>query len=116
MSRVFSAAARWRPPVALAAITFSLVAPGTAAATNTTGVFGPVVSEGHQAAEYRGGLGPDSDAFGQRLHYERSLNDDLMRRVSEFRSPTAGPKPNAPRTTLRPARSGFSISDHLTAR
>lgn len=55
--------------------------PGVAAATNTAGVFGPVVNEGHQAAEYRGGLNPDSDAYAQRIHFERSLDDDLMWRV-----------------------------------
>jgi len=50
-------------------------------AQNTGGVFGPVVNDGHQSAQYRGVFDPDSDALAQRAHYQKSLNDDLMARV-----------------------------------
>ena len=47
-------------------------------AQNTGGVFGPVVNEGHKAAQYRITFDPDSDNWAQRLHYEQSLNGDVM--------------------------------------
>ena len=47
---------------------------------NTAGVFPPVVQEGHRSLQYRVTLNPDSGAFGTRLHYQESLNDDVMLR------------------------------------
>ncbi len=56
---------------------FSLPALGQ----NTGGVFGPVVNEGHQSWQYRIALDSDTDRDAQRLHYQRSINDDFMWRV-----------------------------------
>lgn len=47
---------------------------------NTAGVFPPVVQEGHRSLQYRVTLNPDTGAFGTRLHYQESLNDDVMLR------------------------------------
>lgn len=44
------------------------------------GVFGPAVNEGHASAQYRAGYAPDSERFGQRLHYQKSINGDVMLR------------------------------------
>ncbi len=50
-------------------------------AQSTGGVFPPVVNEGHKSAQFRTGYDPDSEKFANRLHYQQSLNDDLMWRV-----------------------------------
>ena len=47
---------------------------------NTAGVFPPVVQEGHRSLQYRVTLNPDTGAFGTRLHYQESLDDDVMLR------------------------------------
>ena len=47
---------------------------------NTAGVFPPVVQEGHRSLQYRVTLNPDTGAFGTRLHYQESLNNDVMLR------------------------------------
>lgn len=52
--------------------------PLTAQATQTGGVFGPVVNEGHRSAQYRVGHDLDNHGLAQRLHYQQALNDDLM--------------------------------------
>lgn len=80
MARTPAKAAAWSLPVVIAC-QFALFAPGVAVATNTGGVFGPVVNAGHQSLEYRGGLDPDSDDYAQRLHYQRSLDGQRMWRV-----------------------------------
>ncbi len=50
-------------------------------AQNTGAVFRPGVTEGHSSAQYRATFDPDSDGFAQRVHYQQSLNGDLMWRV-----------------------------------
>ena len=47
---------------------------------NTAGVFPPIVQEGHRSLQYRITVNPDTGAFGTRLHYQESLNDDVMLR------------------------------------
>ena len=47
---------------------------------NTAGVFPPVVQEGHRSLQYRVTLNPDTGAFGTRLHYQESMNEDVMLR------------------------------------
>lgn len=51
------------------------------AAQNTGGVFPPGVNEGHQSVQYRLAFVDDSDAFAQRIHYEKSLDSKYMWRV-----------------------------------
>lgn len=51
------------------------------AAQNTGGVFPPNVNEGHSSWQYRVAFDPDSDRMAQRLHYQKSLDSDLMWRV-----------------------------------
>ena len=51
-----------------------------AGSANTAGVFPPVVQEGHRSLQYRVTLNPDNGAFGSRLHYQQSLNSDVMLR------------------------------------
>lgn len=58
-------------------------------AQNTGGVFGPVVHEGHQSAEYRIGFDPDSDGLNQRVHFQQSLDTSKMWRIV-----AQGRKPN----------------------
>lgn len=48
---------------------------------NTTGVFGPIVKEGHSSAQYRATYNPENEGFAQRIHYQESLNDDFMWRA-----------------------------------
>lgn len=52
-----------------------------ALAQNTGGVFPPIVNEGHSSWQYRAAFDPDTDRFAQRLHYQRSIDGDLMWRV-----------------------------------
>lgn len=63
----------------------ALVTPQIAAAQNTGGVFPPMVNEGHKSAQYRIAINPDNAAgktgFAQRLHYQQSLNGDMMWRI-----------------------------------
>lgn len=47
---------------------------------NTAGVFPPTVQEEHRSIQYRVTLNPDTGALGTRLHYQESLNDDVMLR------------------------------------
>ena len=47
-------------------------------AQNTGGVFPPVVNEDHKSVQYRATLNPDTDGFAQRIHYQQSINDDVM--------------------------------------
>lgn len=58
----------------------SFLAP-TASAQNVAGVFPPMVNEGHASLQYRAAFVPDTDAFAQRLHYQQSIDGDLMWRV-----------------------------------
>lgn len=63
---------------------FAIVAAGLAVtapmalAQNTSGVFSPVVNEGHKSAQYRATYNPDTGGLSQRLHYQRAINGDLM--------------------------------------
>jgi len=52
-----------------------------AQAQNTGGVFGPLVTDGHKSAEYRIAINTDTDRIAQRVHYQQSINDELMWRV-----------------------------------
>ena len=52
--------------------------PLTAISSNTGGIFGPVVNEGHRSVQYRAGFDIDRHAFAQRLHYQRSTSPMLM--------------------------------------
>ena len=47
---------------------------------NTAGVFPPLVHEGHRSMQYRISIDPDSGAWGSRLHYQQSLDGNLMLR------------------------------------
>lgn len=49
-------------------------------AQNTGGVFGPVVDEGHRAAEYRITYDSSNEKTSHRIHYQHSLNGSLMAR------------------------------------
>lgn len=51
-----------------------------AALGNTAGVFPPGVQAGHRSLQYRATLDPDTGALGTRLHYQESLNGDVMLR------------------------------------
>ncbi|NCP65904.1 MAG: hypothetical protein GW763_17970 [Paraglaciecola sp.] len=53
----------------------------SATAQNTGGVFGPVVNAGHRSMEYRFAYDEDSEAWAQRLHYQQSINGELMWRI-----------------------------------
>lgn len=53
----------------------------SALAGRTGGVSGPVVTEGQAAWQSRSGYDHDSDAFVNRIHYERSVSDDVRWRV-----------------------------------
>ena len=57
-----------------------LLAFSNATLSNTAGVFPPVVQEGHRSLQYRVTLDPDTGALGTRLHYQESLNGDVMLR------------------------------------
>ncbi|WP_026942961.1 hypothetical protein [Hellea balneolensis] len=63
----------------------AFMVPSLAAAQNTGGVFPPMVNDGHKSAQYRIAINPDNAAgetgFAQRLHYQQSLNGDMMWRV-----------------------------------
>ena len=48
------------------------------ATANTAGVFPPVVQEGHRSLQYRIALEPDAGAVGTRIHYQQSLDGDVM--------------------------------------
>ena len=50
-------------------------------AQNTAAVFGPVVNEGHRSLQYRAAYEHDAGTDAQRLHYQHSMNDDLMWRI-----------------------------------
>ncbi|MEM9169254.1 MAG: hypothetical protein AAGC56_06330 [Pseudomonadota bacterium] len=65
----------------LAASASVVLASSPARAQNTGGVFGPVVRDGHAAAEYRIGIDPDGERITQRLHYEQAFSGALMGRV-----------------------------------
>jgi len=71
--------------VFLAVVTFAWAAftgvTNLAAAQNTGGVFPATVNDGHRSAQYRIGFNPDTEAMAQRLHYQQSINGDLMWRV-----------------------------------
>lgn len=45
---------------------------------STAGTFGPVVNGGHRSIQYRNAYDPDNHSFSQRLHYQQSVNDDIM--------------------------------------
>lgn len=67
-----------------------LACPDLAFAQNTSGVVGPVVKPGEAALEYRLGIDPEKangeTGIGQRLHYQRAVNDSLRwRLVGRFR-------------------------------
>ena len=64
----------------LSGILIALGAP-IAAAQNTGGVFPPGVDEGHRSAQYRITYDPDSHAQAQRLHYQQSVNGEVMWRI-----------------------------------
>lgn len=57
----------------------ALAAP--AYAQNTTGVFGPNVDPDDHTVEYRIAAVTDDGDWGQRIHYQRSLNDRLRPRL-----------------------------------
>jgi len=59
---------------------FGLLAFSHSTLANTAGVFPPVVEEGHRSLQYRVTLDPDTGALGTRLHYQESLNGDVMLR------------------------------------
>lgn len=54
-------------------------------ATNTSGVFGPVVNPNDSSGQYRIGFRPgengDDDAHNHRFHYQRAISDTLRWRV-----------------------------------
>lgn len=50
-------------------------------AQQTGGVFGPVVNEGTKLWQYRAVYNAQTDGFAQRLHYDQSIDGDLMWRV-----------------------------------
>lgn len=54
---------------------------GSALAGRTGGVSGPVVTEGQAAWQSRSGYDHGSDVFVNRIHYERSVSDDVRWRV-----------------------------------
>lgn len=59
-----------------------------ASATNTGGVFGPVVNDNHRSTQYRIAYDEETEALAHRLHYQQSVNDDLMwRGVVQQRKP-----------------------------
>lgn len=58
-----------------------LAATPMAFAQNTSGVFSPVVNEGHKSAQYRVTYNPDTDGFSQRVHYQQAINGNLMWRA-----------------------------------
>lgn len=64
-------------------VTFATV--GSARAQNTGGVFGPKVTPGSEAIEWRVAFVPDEgdldDRFASRFHYQRTVDDDLRLRV-----------------------------------
>lgn len=66
-------------------LSFAVAVPKFAMAQNTGGVFPPMVNEGHKSLQYRIAINPDNAAgetgFAQRLHYQQSLNGDMMWRV-----------------------------------
>lgn len=66
-------------------IGFMLLMGSPAQAQNTGGIFGPVVNDGHRSWQYRVTIDPDNGAgetgFAQRLHYQQSINGNLMWRV-----------------------------------
>lgn len=57
----------------------------TSRAQNTGAVFSPVVTAGHKSIQYRAAVDPDNQlgktGFAQRLHYQQSIDGDLMWRV-----------------------------------
>lgn len=60
--------------------------PALVLSSNTGGVFGPVVTPGHRAAQYRIAQDPDSHAVAQRVHYEASVDDRFMwRAIAQLR-------------------------------
>lgn len=51
-------------------------------AQNTSGVFGPTVSQDDHAVEYRAAVSlEDGTSWGQRFHYEKAFNDRLRPRI-----------------------------------
>lgn len=69
----------------LLTITLLLIMSLPAYSQNTGGIFGPAVSEGHRSMSYRMAIDPENSAgdlgFAQRLHYQQSVNGDLMIRL-----------------------------------
>jgi hypothetical protein len=58
-------------------------------AQNTGGIFPPMVDVGHASLQYRITYDTTSSASAQRLHYQQSINDDLMWRVlAQVKHPT----------------------------
>jgi len=59
--------------------------PQVAQAQNTAGVFASRVVEDHKSFQYRSTVNPDDandqTGFAQRLHYQQSINGDLMWRI-----------------------------------
>lgn len=60
--------------IAFLALAFSKLA----VASNTGGVFGPLVNEGHRSIQYRNAYDPDNHNFTQRLHYQQATTADFM--------------------------------------
>jgi len=54
----------------------------TAFGQSVGGVFGPVVNAGHKSAQIRLGFDPDSEQMATRVHYQQSLNDDILVRAT----------------------------------
>jgi len=67
------------------ALLAALMTPQIAAAQNTGGVFPPMVKDGHKSAQYRIAINPDNangeTGIAHRLHYQQSLNGDMMWRI-----------------------------------
>lgn len=58
-----------------------LLAAPAALGQNTGGIFGPVVNEGHQSWQGRTTYDLDGYGLANRLHYQQSINGDLMWRI-----------------------------------
>ena len=61
-------------------VIFALLLCSSAQASNTGGVFGPAVNDGHRSIQYRNAYDPDNHNFTQRLHYQQATSDKLMYR------------------------------------
>lgn len=50
-------------------------------AQNTGGVFGPIVNDNYSAVQYRSAFDTQTNRLSQRIHFEKSINGDLMWRA-----------------------------------